>query len=142
MDHPRCSPPWPAPSAAPSPGSSPAASASAAPAPAHSAAAASPAAAAAPVARGPLLGPVVHQEGLQGEVVGQQVVADVVAPDAEGLQADGVAVLEGHLDALHVGGHGDVDAGDGAADLGAVLQLQGHRLVTKLHQESGKMDMN
>jgi hypothetical protein len=65
-------------------------------------------------------------------------VPDVVAPDAQLLQGDGVSVLEGHLDRLEVRVHGHVHARDGPVHLGAVLQLDRHALVRELHQKAEK----
>jgi hypothetical protein len=63
-------------------------------------------------------------------------VPDVVSSDTESLQVDGVSVFDDHLDGLEVSVHGHVYAGDGAVNLGPVLQLDRDRLVRELHQES------
>ena len=51
------------------------------------------------------------------------------------VKADRVFALERHLDLLQVRVHGDVDTGDSAVADGAVLELDGHRLVGQLHQK-------
>ena len=65
----------------------------------------------------------------------EDIVADVVAADAELVEVDGVPVLERHLDGLEVSVHRHVYADDGAAHLSPVLQLDRHRLVRELHQK-------
>lgn len=79
---------------------------------------------------------VVDQQGLQRKAVWKDVVSDVVAAYAEGLQLDGIPVFHRHLHCLQVSVHRDVHSGDRAVDLGAVLQFDGDRLVAQLHEES------
>ena len=56
-----------------------------------------------------LLG-VVHQQGVQVQRVGQDVVADVVASHRETVQVDGVLALERHLHRFEVRVHAHVNA--------------------------------
>ncbi len=63
-------------------------------------------------------------------------IPDVVSSDAKRLQVDGVSVFDDHLDGFEVSVHSHVDAGDGAVNLGPVLQLNRDRLVGQFHQKS------
>ena len=106
---------------------------------------------------------VIDQKRVKVQAVRQDEVADVAPPNlrmvtrAQGLQrnrqcrlpggstvagthrhrveADRVFALERHLDLLQVRVHGDVDTSDSAVADGAVLELDGHRLVGQLHQK-------
>ena len=52
---------------------------------------------------------IVHQERVEGEGVGEDEIADVVAADGEGVERSGVAVARGHFDGLQVRIHLHVD---------------------------------
>ena len=62
-----------------------------------------------PAASSPALGCVVYEECVEGQTVGQDVVADVVATDTQGVKLLGVLVLHGHLDRLQVRVHAHVN---------------------------------
>lgn len=77
----------------------------------------------------------VDQQGVQREAVRQDKIADVVATDTQWLQLSGFPVFQGHFHRLQVGVHAHINTCDGAVDLGAVLQLDGNRLMAELHQK-------
>eukprot|EP00321_Phaeocystis_globosa_P019645 CAMPEP_0118820774 /NCGR_PEP_ID=MMETSP1162-20130426/7963_1 /TAXON_ID=33656 /ORGANISM="Phaeocystis Sp, Strain CCMP2710" /LENGTH=128 /DNA_ID=CAMNT_0006751195 /DNA_START=1 /DNA_END=387 /DNA_ORIENTATION=- len=78
---------------------------------------------------------VIDQKRVKVQAVRQDEVADVAPPNRHRVEADRVFALERHLDLLQVRVHGDVDTGDSAVADGAVLELDGHRLVGQLHQK-------
>jgi len=55
------------------------------------------------------------------------------------IQAHWVPALQRHLNALQVGVHADIDTCDGALHNGAILELDGHRLVCELHQKANEL---
>lgn len=79
---------------------------------------------------------VVDEQGFQGQAVRQEVVPDVVAPDAQAVKLHRFPVLHRHLDGFQVGVHGDVNTSYCAVDLGAILELYCHCFVTQFHQKS------
>lgn len=79
---------------------------------------------------------VVDQQSLQRKAVWKNVVSNVVAAYAEGLQLDRIPVFHCHLHGFQMSVHRDVHSGDRAVDLGAVLQFDGDRLVAQFHEES------
>merc|ERR1719186_1041886 len=92
-----------------------------------------------PATSKPLLRPLINQQILQRQSFRQYEVSDVVTPDGEALQGDGIPVLYSHLDSLEVGVHGDINPRDGAMHLGSILQLNRHSLVRKFHQETDQL---
>ena len=78
---------------------------------------------------------IVDEQRLQRQAVRQDVVANVVAADAERVQCDRIPVLYRHFDRLQVCVHCDIHARDRAVHLCAILQLDRHRFVAQFHQE-------
>lgn len=79
---------------------------------------------------------VIDEQRVERERVRQDDVANRAAADIDRVELDLLTVLLRQLDRLHRDIHDWRDAGDGAVDEGAVLELNGHRLVLALHQEA------
>ena len=65
------------------------------------------------------LGRVVDQQRIEGQTIGQDVVANRGATDVDGVEGDGVAAFGGHFDRAEGGVHLGGDGGDGAVEDGA-----------------------
>lgn len=85
------------------------------------------------------LGRIVDEQGVEGQAVGQDKVADGAAAQVHGVEGDGVLALGGHLDVAQGSVHLRRDGSDGAVNDGAVLQLNGHRLIGAFHQEPNEL---
>lgn len=71
------------------------------------------------------LGGVVHEQSIERQAVGEDVVADCGATDVDGVERDGVTALGGHLDGSEGGVHLRGDGGNGAVENGAWIELVG-----------------
>lgn len=78
---------------------------------------------------------LLHQQSIQVQGIGQNVVANVATTNGERIEVDWVLALDGHLDLLQVSVHTDVDSSDGAHNDGSILQLNGDGFRGKPHQK-------
>lgn len=79
------------------------------------------------------LGRVVDQQRIEGQTIGQDVVADRGATDVDGVEGDGITAFGGHFDRAEGGVHLGGDGGDGAVEDGAYYgQIYGSRVLEAL----------
>lgn len=89
----------------------------------------------------PLLGSwgIVDEQSVERQGVGQDIVADVVTTDTEGVQLLRVSVFHCHLHSLQMGVHADVHTCNCPMNLCAIFQLNRHRLMTQFHKKPNKL---
>lgn len=75
------------------------------------------------------LGSIVHEQGIERQTVGEDVVADCGATDVDGVEGERIAALGGHLDGAEGGVHLGRDRRNGAVKNGAWMDLVSSKLI-------------